>query len=227
MYKAQIKDLESQVQAAESVEKFEHLVSLKMKKHIVSHLLQSLTKPKRRKFSVSNQKRSAKKPRQRQNNSENRRDELMQRYLQNQKAMSVQIAFGELFDDQSRYKILAKKFEFAVKTHEDGYQSNVSFNQNNNRGQSSLTLKEISHSAETFKHQTSMSSSDVLSDTNKSDSDGQLPEKELMMLESHNDHNPEVTFNQIMGDDLDNMDSTSEHNFIFSLQSRLNQIQEY
>lgn len=123
--------------------------------------------------------------------------------------------------------------EFAIKTHEDGYQSNVSFNQNNNRGQSSLTLKEVSHSAETFKNQTSMSSSDVLSDTNKSDSDGGLPEKELMMLESQNEQNPPLRFSVMMGDDqtLDQLltddNSASENNFIFNLQNRLNQIQEY
>ena len=64
----------------------------------------------------------------------------MQRYLLNQKTMSVQIAFGELFDDQSRYKIMAKKQEFPMITQEEGYQSSISFNEKLNKNQSSTTL---------------------------------------------------------------------------------------
>jgi hypothetical protein len=39
-------------------------------------------------------------------------DKLMRRYLKNSKNKSVNIAFCDLYDSQSRYKILPKKPEF-------------------------------------------------------------------------------------------------------------------
>jgi len=42
----------------------------------------------------------------------NHPSKLMRRYLKNLQNNSVQISFGELFDNQSRFKLLAKKAEF-------------------------------------------------------------------------------------------------------------------
>ena len=44
-------------------------------------------------------------------------DKLMRRYLKNSKNKSVNIAFCDLYDSQSRYKILPKKPEFKKKLH--------------------------------------------------------------------------------------------------------------
>jgi uncharacterized protein YnzC (UPF0291/DUF896 family) len=50
---------------------------------------------------------------------------LMQKYLRNFRQKSVKISFGDLFDEQSRYKVIPKN---SIKAEQFG--SNLSFNRN-------------------------------------------------------------------------------------------------
>jgi hypothetical protein len=119
-----------------------------MKKHIVIHQITKQSKARKQiKFNVKPALIKPKNNGRYSRSSEGKNNSLMQRYLYNQKTMGVKVAFGELFDSQSRYKVAAKKREFPMNnTQEDGYLSNISFNDQNNQNRSvSNSQQNISH----------------------------------------------------------------------------------
>ena len=98
-------------------------------------------------------------------NSNDRQEVLMKKYIFNQKTCSVNIAFKDMYDSQSRYRVAAKKREFPMKNTEGeghGYHSNMSFNDNGaNQNRSSISQRVLT--TQEYHCETSVASSDRLS----------------------------------------------------------------
>lgn len=101
-------------------------------------------------------------------------------------------------------------------TQEEGYHSDISFNENKNNLKSSATLREVSksNSADSviLQNHTSITSSDILSNRESEEEKVALPEKELMMLEQQANHNPEHFIQGILNTEED--ESVFENQFI-------------
>lgn len=104
---------------------------LKTKIHLFIHTLEAFSKlkkqSKREKKKINDSKNFENNFENYLNNGKNSKlklptgndytDKLMRRYLKNSKNKSVNIAFCDLYDSQSRYKILPKKPEFKNRLH--------------------------------------------------------------------------------------------------------------